>query len=131
MAEILSAIVEAFHVVRHPLGAGLALAGALLAIIGAVGMLRFPDFYSRLHAASVIDTGAVTVMVVGMALMSPSGWIVLKLVFIWLFLFLTGPTASHAIANAAYTAGLEPRIGRQTPEAGTSLDRGHDKGDGH
>ena len=109
MTELLSFI----DAVRPGLGAFLLLVGSLLAIIGTVGVLRFPDFYTRLHAASVTDTAAVTLAVIGMGLLAPSWVVMAKLVAIWLFIFLTGPTASHAIANAAHTAGLEPLIGRQ------------------
>lgn len=111
MAEILETLLSWFHAVREPVGGVLLLAGGLLAIVGAVGMLRFPDVYTRLHATSVTDTGAATLMIVGMILLSPTGWVALKLVFIWVFMFLANPTASHAIANAAYTAGVEPKIG--------------------
>lgn len=97
---------------RPALGSALVLIGAILAIIGTVGVLRFPDFYTRLHAASVTDTAAATLAIAGMALLAPSFAIVFKLAVVWLFLFLTGPTASHALANAAHKAGLQPIIGR-------------------
>jgi multicomponent Na+:H+ antiporter subunit G len=121
MTEILETLLSWFHAVREPIGGVLLLAGGLLAIVGAVGLLRFPDVYTRLHATSVTDTGAGTLMIVGMILLSPTGWVALKLVFIWVFMFLANPTASHAIANAAYTAGVEPKIGPpgETGEAGS------------
>lgn len=114
MSEVLHIIM----VVKPILGALLCLVGAALAVIGTVGVLRFPDFYTRLHAASVTDTGAATITLVGMALLAPTWLIVFKLAAIWLFLFLTGPTGSHALANAAHTAGLQPVIGRQRDRAG-------------
>ena len=97
---------------RPALGSALLLVGAVLAVIGTVGVLRFPDFYTRLHAASVTDTASATLAIVGMALLAPSFAIVFKLAVVWLFLFLTGPTSSHALANAAHKAGLQPLIGR-------------------
>lgn len=103
--------------VRPMLGGALCLLGGVLAIIGSVGVLRFPDFYTRLHAASVTDTGAVTVMILGMALLSPHWLIVIKLIVVLVFMYLTGPTATHAIANAAHTAGVEPVIGRVGAQA--------------
>ena len=111
----MSLLNDAIHVwaeVRPILGGGLCLLGGILSIIGAIGVLRFPDFYTRLHAASITDTGAVLAMLLGMALLSPDGGVLFKLLAIGIFLCLTGPTASHAIANAAHTAGLEPIIGR-------------------
>ncbi len=109
----MSDLIDLVMTVKPILGSFLCLAGALLAIIGTVGVLRFPDFYTRLHAASITDTGAATTLLIGMALLAPSWLIVFKLAAIWLFLFLTGPTGSHAVANAAHTAGLQPVIGRQ------------------
>lgn len=108
MTELLGFLMAA----KPILGALLCLIGGALAIIGTVGVLRFPDFYTRLHAASVTDTGAATITIVGMALLAPSWLVVFKLAAIWLFIFLTGPTGSHALANAAHTAGLQPVIGR-------------------
>ena len=99
--------------VRPLIGAALCLLGASLAVIGTVGVLRFPDFYTRLHATSVTDTSSATALLLGMALMAPSWIVVAKLAAIWLFIFLTSPTATHAVANAAHVAGLEPIIGRK------------------
>lgn len=51
MADLVVSIAEWWQVVRFPLGAALCLGGALLCVVGTVGVLRFPDFYTRLHAA--------------------------------------------------------------------------------
>ena len=110
--SVLADLLHIFDVIRPTLGAMLCLLGGILSVIGAIGVLRFPDFYTRLHAASVTDTGAVTVLLLGMAFLSPHWLILVKLFVIFIFLFLTGPTASHTIANAAHTAGVEPLIGR-------------------
>lgn len=114
----MTAILEFWDIIRPALGSALMLVGAVLAVIGTIGVLRFPDFYSRLHAASVTDTAAATLALVGMALLAPSFAVVFKLAVVWLFLFLTGPTSSHALANAAHTAGLQPLIGRIGKEDG-------------
>ena len=111
--EIWSDIVHMLHALRPWLGGALCVLGGTLAVIGSVGMLRFPDFYTRLHAASITDTGAVILLLLGMALLSPHWLVLSKLIVICVFLFLTGPTASHAIANAAHTAGLQPVIGAE------------------
>ena len=113
-------ILEFWNAFRPALGSALLLVGAILAVIGTVGVLRFPDFYTRLHAASVTDTAAATLAIVGMALLAPSLAVVVKLAVVWLFLFLTGPTSSHALANAAHTAGLQPMIGRLGEDEGGS-----------
>ena len=75
---------------------------------------------SRLHAASVTDTAAATLAILGMVLLAPSLAVVFKLAVVWLFLFLTGPTSSHAVANAAHTAGLQPMIGKLDENEGGS-----------
>lgn len=114
--SILNDLLHVFFEWRPVIGGLLCLLGGVLAVIGSIGVLRFPDFYTRLHAASVTDTGAVLAILLGMAFLAP-GWLVLvKLLAVAVFLFLTGPTASHAIANAAHTAGLEPIIGRAYAE---------------
>lgn len=113
MAEFLAGVSEYFEASRFYIGGVLCLIGAFLAIVGTIGVLRFPDFYTRLHAASVTDTSAATTMLLGMAFMSEHWMVLVKLAVIWMFLLLTGPTSSHAVANAAHTAGLEPLIGPQ------------------
>jgi multicomponent Na+:H+ antiporter subunit G len=83
--------------------------GGLALVVGAFGMVRLPDFWSRIHAAGMIDTLGAEFMLAGMMLQS--GWTLttLKLVLIGLFLLVAGPTASHAIANAAWSAGDKPK----------------------
>ena len=111
MAEFFALIATAWETVRFPLGGFICLAGALLCIVGTIGVLRFPDFYTRLHAASITDTSGAGLVLLGMALMAPD-WLVLVKLFCMLgFLMLTSVTGSHALANAAHTAGLQPKIG--------------------
>ena len=82
--------------------------GGVFVIIGALGSLRFPDFWSRLHAASVTDSGGVVLLLIGMGLHSGFNLITFKLFLIGAFLFITGPTSTHAVANAALVSGLKP-----------------------
>ncbi|MEM9053719.1 MAG: monovalent cation/H(+) antiporter subunit G [Pseudomonadota bacterium] len=107
----MSAVLDLLLTVKPILGAALLLVGGIMGIIGAIGILRFPDVYTRVHAASIIDTGAMTVAIFGMMLLAPTITIMIKLAAIWLFLFITGPTSSHALVNAAYKAGVQPMIG--------------------
>lgn len=116
MADVLSWIGGAFVV-----------AGALLSILGAVGVLRFPDVYTRIHAASLTDTGGATLMLLGMGFLSPLGFVTLKLLLVWGFVMLTSPSAANALANAAFSAGLRPRIGTFQIMGG---DKPADPGDG-
>ena len=86
------------------------LLGSLLILIGSIGLIRLPDFWSRLHGASITDTGGVLFLLIGMMIQAGSIWIFLKLIAIGIFLFISSPTASHAIANAAYvTFGYNPK----------------------
>ena len=83
--------------------------GSFFAVIGAVGTLRFPDFWSRLHAASITDSAGVVLLLVGMCLQAGATLATVKLIIIGVFLFITGPTATHAVANAALVSGLRPK----------------------
>jgi len=90
----------------------LLLAGGALGIVGGTGIHRFPDFYSRLHAAGITDTLCAMLILLGLGLQA--GWSIaaFKLALIFVFLFFTGPTASHALANAAQHSGLKPGLDR-------------------
>jgi len=85
--------------------------GSIFLVIGAFGTLRFPDFWSRLHAASVTDSAGVILLIAGMCLYSGATLITVKLIIIGVFLFITGPTSTHAVANAALVTGLRPAEG--------------------
>lgn len=93
------------------IGGGLALLGGLLTVIGAAGVLRFPDVYTRIHAASITDTGGATLMLLGLILIAGFSGVTPKLALVWIFIMLTSPSAAHALANAAYSSGLSPWIG--------------------
>lgn len=89
---------------------GLALLGGLFFIIvGSAGLLRMPDFYTRMHAAGITDTLGAGLILLG--LMLQGGWtlITVKLLLILAFLWLTSPTASHALARAALFDPGNPR----------------------
>ena len=100
MADILSWI-----------GGAVIVAGALLSILGAIGVLRFPDVYTRIHAASLTDTGGATLMLLGMGLIAGVSPVAIKLGLVWIFVMFTTPTAANALANAAFSSGHRPRIG--------------------
>lgn len=85
------------------------LSGSFFVIVGAAGTLRFPDFWSRLHAASITDSAGVILLLVGMGIEAGLSLITVKLLIIGIFLFITGPTSTHAVANAALVSGLRPK----------------------
>lgn len=80
--------------------------GAFFSLTGAFGLFRFPDFFTRVHAASVTDSIATILIIVGLILVSDFGLVAVKLLFILFFLLLTSPTASHALAKSARHGGL-------------------------
>ena len=82
--------------------------GGLFVLIGGIGALRMPDLYTRMHAASVTDSmGAILVLT---GIMLQAGWSLatIKLVAILIFLLMTSPTSSNALASAALLAGTRP-----------------------
>jgi multicomponent Na+:H+ antiporter subunit G len=97
--------------VLHMIGGTLVIAGTLLTLLGGIGVMRFPDVYTRIHAASLTDTGGATLVLIGLGLFSGLTLETLKLGFVWAFVMLTTPAAANALANAAFSAGHKPRIG--------------------
>ena len=86
----------------------LILVGGAFGIIGGIGLLRFPDFFTRIHAAGITDTLCAPLIIGGLMLQSGLTLTTMKLVFLVVFLFLTSPTASHALAKAALHGGEKP-----------------------
>lgn len=86
------------------------LLGSFFCISGGIGMLRFPDFYTRMHASGVTDTLGAGLILLG--LMLQAGWslVLVKLILILLFILLTSPTSSHALAKAAVHSKLKPEL---------------------
>lgn len=85
-------------------------AGGFFYLVGAIGILRMPELFTRMHAASVCDTFGAGLLVLGMMLQAGVGLVTLKLIVILLLLVFTGPVATHALARAARHAGVEPRL---------------------
>lgn len=86
----------------------LLLLGAGFVFVGGIGALRLPNFYTRMHAASLTDTMGSMLILTGIMLQAGWSLATIKLMAILLFLLLTGPTASYALANAALLSGLKP-----------------------
>ncbi|MCB1916408.1 MAG: monovalent cation/H(+) antiporter subunit G [Rhodocyclaceae bacterium] len=95
-------------------------AGGVFCVIGAVGMLRMPDFFTRMHAASVIDTLGAGLIIAGLILQSGFTLASLKLLILGLLIFFTSPTASHALASAALERGAEPILADEEGESSSS-----------
>ena len=86
------------------------LGGAIFLLIGAIGVLRFPDFFTRLHAVSVCDTLGAGLVLTGLMLQGGLSLVTVKLLLILYFMIFTGPTAVHALAGAALQGKLKPRL---------------------
>lgn len=87
-------------------------AGLFFVFAGTIGVLRLPDFYTRLHAAGMTDTLGAELILLGLIFQSGFSQMTLKLLLVAFFLFVTSPTATHAVAHAAYKSGLKPVLGR-------------------
>lgn len=97
----------------HIISAVLITIGTIFVVGGAIGLYRMPDLYTRIHAASVTDTGGLLFIVMGLFLEAifvfDNPMAAIKLVLMVIFIFFTAPTASHAVAKAALMANLIPK----------------------
>jgi multicomponent Na+:H+ antiporter subunit G len=84
------------------------LAGVLLALIGAIGVLRLPDALTQLHAAELTDTLGAALIIVGLVLQSGASLLSVKLLILLLFLLFTNPTSSHSLARAVRHYRIRP-----------------------
>lgn len=89
------------------------LAGGFFCIVGTIGLNRMPDFFTRMHAASITDTLGAWLVLIG--LMLQAGWtlVMVKLLFIGVLIFFTSPAATHALAKAALARGLKPLLHKE------------------
>ncbi len=84
--------------------------GSFFAIIGAIGILRFPDFYSRQHAAGITDSLGAGFLLLGLMIQGGLTLVTVKLFMILTLLFITSPVTTHAVAQAAQKSGLKPQL---------------------
>ncbi|MGN8158259.1 monovalent cation/H(+) antiporter subunit G [Salinisphaera sp. RV14] len=91
----------------------LIVAGSLACVISGFGMLRMPDLFTRIHAASVADTGGMLLVLTGLMVQAGLGLTTAKLVLIVFFLLITSPTATHALARAARHDGVRADCDRE------------------
>ncbi len=83
--------------------------GSFFMLSAALGMLRFPDFYTRIHAASLADSLGIMLVLLGLAVHAGVSITAFKLILLLLFMLITAPTATHAIARVAWLGGLKPK----------------------
>jgi multicomponent Na+:H+ antiporter subunit G len=100
----------------------LILLGSFFTLVGALGMIRMPEVFTRMHAASVIDTLGVGLLIAGMVLQAGFTLVTLKLVFLLGLIVITGPVVTHALAQACLHVNVQPKLtedrrGRDRSEA--------------
>lgn len=106
---------EILEMIQNIVSAVMVVTGLGFMLAGAIGVIRLPDFYTRLHAAGVTDTLGAEMILLGLVVQAGFTLLAAKLLLVGLFLFLTSPASTHAIANAAHKAGLEPLLKRFKP----------------
>ena len=88
-------------------------AGGFFVLVGGIGALRMPNLYTRMHAASVTDTMGAVLVLGGIMVQAGLTLATIKLAAILLFLLITSPTSSYALAHSALLAGIKPDAGRE------------------
>jgi len=91
-------------------GSALVLLGALFIVVGGIGVVRFPDLFTRMHAASITETLGALLVLAGLILLAGLTVATVKLLLILLFLWFSSPTATHALAKAALRGGVQPQL---------------------
>lgn len=97
------------------LGTGFLGLGVLTMLVGAFGVVRFPDFYTRLHAAGKGDTLGQGLVLFGLLLIAGFGFDAFKLAVIIFFVMILNATATHGLARAGWLAGMRPWLGGEEP----------------
>ena len=100
------------------------LTGSFFSVVGGIGLLRLPDFYSRLHGGGITDTMGAGMIILGLLLQAVltglvaatvTPWLIAaKLIMVFFFLMITSPSSCHALAQAALQDGLQPKLPDQT-----------------
>ena len=86
------------------------LAGGFFCVVGGIGLIRMPDFYTRMHAASLTETLGAGLILLGLMMQAGVSLVSAKLLMVGLLIFLTSPAATHALAKAALIRGLQPLL---------------------
>ena len=104
------------EIVQQFLGSVCLLGGAFFVLVGGIGIIRLPDFYTRLHGAGVTDTLGAGLVLLGLMILAGLSLTTIKLLMILLFLFVTSPTSCHALAQSARARGLKPKVVQAHPD---------------
>lgn len=93
----------------------LLISGAVFSIIGGFGIIRLPEFFSRMHAGGITDTLGAGLIIGGLMLQGGLSLVTVKLFMIIFFLIITSPTACHALAKSALAQGMQPELDAASP----------------
>lgn len=85
-------------------------AGGFFTVVGAFGLVRMPDLYTRMHASGVLDPFGVSLILIGLMFQAGLSLVTVKLVFLVILLLFTSPVACHALARAAFNRGVKPLL---------------------
>lgn len=88
--------------------------GGFFVLVGGIGVIRMPDLYTRMHAASVTETLGTMLVLSGLMLLSGWSLATFKLFAILLFLLFTAPVSSYALANTALLGGTKPVLDQRS-----------------
>lgn len=86
------------------------IAGATFSIVGGIGLVRLPEFYSRMHGGGITDTMGAGLVLIGLILLAGPTLVAFKLFVIMFFLTITSPSSCHALAKSALSKGLRPEL---------------------
>ncbi len=92
---------EVIEQIADYIGYALVIAGVFFMLTGSIGILRFGDFFTRLHPAGVTDSLGAPLTLLGLVLIEGFSLVTLKLILLILLVYITAPTACHALAKAA------------------------------
>ena len=106
------------ELLRDILAWSLVLGGCFFAVVGAFGLVRLPDVYTRIHSAGIVDTAGAGLLLIGLTLYGGFTIVTVKLLLILAFIFFTSPTACNALANAMYSAGIKPVLAKDNEGGG-------------
>ncbi len=110
-------MIDPVYLVSTIIGGALIFIGGLYDLIAAIGVNKFPDFYTRLHAVTIGAIGGAVYPIIGATIMvlgntelplSVRASYILPMILIAALIIITAPTGSHAVARAAYRSGLKP-----------------------
>ncbi|MCM2373129.1 monovalent cation/H(+) antiporter subunit G [Aporhodopirellula aestuarii] len=86
------------------------IAGSIFSVIGGIGLVRLPEFYSRMHGGGITDTMGAGLLIIGLLLLAGPTLTAFKLFVILFFLTVTSPSSCHALAKSAISHGLKPQL---------------------